>query len=140
MAAREQISHPGKVISAGPDGTSVEILSSSACGSCHARALCGLGEYDRKVVKVPPDPSALYEKGEEVEVLLRASMGLKAVWLCYCVPLLALVGVALSSLALGAGELASALAGVGSVALYYLILWLFRKRLQNEYIFEIRKL
>ena len=140
MAAREQISHTGKVISAGPDGTTVEILSSVACGACQARALCGMGEYESKVVKVPPSTSELYQKGEEVEVVLRASMGLKAVWLCYCIPLLVLVGAALAGLSFGAGELASALAGLGAVAVYYLILWMFRKKLQDEYIFEIHKL
>ena len=65
-------------------------------------------------------------------------MGLKAVWLAYFLPLVVLLGVALGLIALGVGEVAAGLAGLGAVALYYGILWLLRDRLRNEYIFTIQ--
>ena len=58
-------------------------------------------------------------------------------WLAYVAPLVVLLAVLLGLLAVGAGELAAGLCGIGGVALYYLVLWLFRDKLRNEYIFTI---
>ena len=73
-----------------------------------------------------------------MNVVLKATMGLKAVWLAYFLPLVVLLGVALGLIALGVGEVAAGLAGLGAVALYYLVLWLLRDRLRNEYVFTIQ--
>ena len=87
---------------------------------------------------MPTSPSATYGVGDEVQVVLKATMGLKAVWLAYFLPLVILLGVALGLIALGVGEVAAGLAGIGGVALYYLVLWLLRDRLRNEYVFTIQ--
>ena len=114
--------HTGQVVSMTPQTTTVRIVSHSACSECHAAGLCGLSEYTEKAI----------------EVVLKASMGFKAVWLAYFLPLVVLLAVALGLIALGVGEVAAGLAGLGAVALYYLVLWLFRDRLRNEYIFTIQ--
>lgn len=133
------VSHKGKVIKMTPQATTVVILSSSACGQCHAAGLCGVADLAEKTVEVAPDPYAHYAVGDEVEVLLKASMGFKAVWLAYFIPVLLVLAAILGFLALGVGEVAAALAGIGAVALYYFLLWLFRGKLQNEYIFTIKR-
>ena len=76
--------------------------------------------------------------GDQVEVVLKASMGMKAVWLAYCIPLVVLLAVILGLMALGVAEVPAGLAGIAAVALYYLVLWLLRDRLKNEYIFTIK--
>ena len=83
MASKE-ISHKGKVLSSCDGVVSVEITSSSACASCHASGLCGLGESVRKTVDVRD--SGHYLPGQEVEVCLAHRMGLKAVLLSYVIP------------------------------------------------------
>ena len=88
----------------------------------------------KKPLKYPPAPPPPTVSG----VVLKASMGFKAVWLAYFLPLVVLLAVALGLIALGVGEVAAGLAGLGAVALYYLVLWLFRDRLRNEYIFTIQ--
>ena len=138
--------HTGQVVSMTPQTTTVRIVSHSACSECHAAGLCGLSEYTEKAIEVPTSPSATYGVGDEVKVVLKASMGFKAVWLAYFLPLVVLLAVALGLIALvalglialGVGEVAAGLAGLGAVALYYLVLWLFRDRLRNEYIFTIQ--
>lgn len=135
----ESISHKGKIVKMTPQATTVAILSSSACGECHAAGLCSVAEMAGKSIEVAPDPYARYQVGDEVEVLLKASMGFKAVWLAYCIPAVLLLAVVLGLLALGAGEVAASIAGLGAVALYYLLLWVFRGRLQNEYVFTIKR-
>ena len=82
--------------------------------------------------------SHLYEVGEEVEVCLKGTLGLKAVWLAYVVPLILLVAVLFGCLALGAGEVVSAAAGIGAAILYYIIVWLRRDHLEKDYIFTIK--
>ena len=137
--AKEAIVHTGKIVSVNPQFTMVEIVSEAACASCHAAGLCGISEYKTKAVEVPTSPTVYYEPGEEVDVVLKASMGHKAVWLAYVAPLVLLLAGILLALRLGAGEGLAALVAVGAVALYYLGIYLLRDKLQDEYIFTIRK-
>ena len=139
MSSNSDISHKGRILSITPEFTSVEIISESACGSCHARSLCGLGDSKTKVVEVPTRGWDSYEVGDEVDVTLKASMGHKAVWLAYVLPLLVLVCALLVRTAAGVQELYAGLGGLGAVAVWYLVLWLFRSRLKNEYVFNINK-
>jgi sigma-E factor negative regulatory protein RseC len=135
---REQVMHTGKVVSMTPQTTTVQIVSHAACAECHAAGVCGLSEYTEKAIEVPTSPTASYGVGDEVQVVLKATMGLKAVWLAYFLPLVILLGVALGLIALGLSEVAAGLAGIGAVALYYGVLWLLRDRLRNEYVFTIQ--
>lgn len=121
-----------------PQFTTVAILQHGACSACHAAGLCGMAEVAEKVIEVPTDPYAPYGVGDEVEVLLKASMGMKAVWLAYFIPLLLLLAVVLGLMSLGVSEIPSASAGLGAIGLYYIGLYLLRSRLKNEYIFTIK--
>lgn len=135
---KEQVKHTGKVVSMTPQLTTVQIISQSACSECHAAGLCGLSEYTEKAIRVPTDPYASYGVGDEVQVVLKASMGFKAVWIAYVLPLVVLLAVTLGLIALGVSEVVSGLAGLAAVGVYYLGIWLFRERLQNEYVFTIQ--
>ena len=135
----ETVSHKGRIVQVTPALTTVEIISASACSTCHAAGLCGMSEYTKKAVEVPTRAWDDFQPGEEVNVLLKASMGQKAVWLAYVAPLIVLVAVLMLLLALGASEPAAGLGALGGVALYYLFLWLFRDRLKNEYVFTIER-
>jgi len=139
MKDNNQISHPGRIAEITPDFTTVEIISESACSSCHAASLCGLSEYEKKAVQVPTRGWDNYEVGQEVSVVLKASMGHKAVWLAYVLPLVLLVAVLMAFLRIGAGELLSALSAFVAAAIYYFVIYLLRDRLRNEYAFEIEK-
>lgn len=132
------VSHKGKVVKMTPQFTTVAILQHGACSACHAAGLCGLADLAEKAVEVPTDPYAKYGVGDEVEVLLKASMGMKAVWLAYFIPLLVLLAVILGLIGLGVKEVPAGLSGMAAVGLYYFLLWLFRDKLRNEYIFTIK--
>lgn len=133
------ISHRGRVVEITPELTSVEIISEAACASCHAKGLCGLGESKSKLVQLPTSPYMDLAPGDVVEVLLSASMGHKAVWIAYVIPCFLLIAVLLILNATAVGELASGLCAIASVLVYYFVVWLFRGRLRNEYIFKIKK-
>ena len=135
---KNDVSHKGKVVKMTPQVTTVAIVQHGACSQCHAAGLCGMADIAEKAVEVPTDPYASYGVGDEMEVLLKATMGLKAVWLAYFVPLVVLMGVVLGLIGLGVPEVATGLSALGAVALYYLVLYLFRDKLQKVYIFTIK--
>lgn len=135
----EEIFHAGRIVEITPDFTTVEIVSESACSSCHAKGLCSLGESKTKAIQVPTRGWDNYQVGDEVTVTLKASMGHKAVWIAYMIPLALLIAVLLILSGCGVGELASGLWALGAVAVYYLCIRLFGKRLKNEYIFNIKQ-
>ena len=138
MSAGE-VSHKGSIVSVGKDKVSVQIVSESACSSCHAAGLCGASESKKKIVDVPLYPGQTYAVGQEVEVCLARKMGLKAVLLSYVIPLGILLILVLSLSSIGLGELACGLVSIGGIALYYLILYFRRDRLAEGYVFYIRK-
>lgn len=135
---KEEVNHKGKVIKMTPQLTTVAILQHGACSACHAAGLCGMADIAEKAVEVPTDPYASYGVGDEVEVVLKASMGMKAVWLAYFIPLLVLLAVILGLIGLGVAEVPAGLGGIGAVAVYYLLLYLLRDKLKNEYVFTIK--
>ena len=135
---KEEVKHTGQVVSMTPQLTTVRIVSHSACSECHAAGLCGMSDYAEKAIQVPADPYASYAVGDEVQVVLKASMGMKAVWIAYFLPLVVLLAVALGLIALGVGEVAAGLAGLAAVGLYYFVIWLLRDRLRSEYVFTIQ--
>lgn len=132
------ISHSGKITEITPQYITVEMISASACSSCHAAPMCSLSESKVKTVQVPFDFRD-WSIGEEVEVCMKKSMGYKAVWISYVIPLILLFSVLLGVSKAGVPELFSGLAAIAAVALYYLVIFLFRNRLRNEYTFYINK-
>ena len=138
MSKKNEIIHKGKVLEMTPDFTSVQIMVSSACASCHAKTLCGMSEEEEKVIMLPTDPYATYNVGDEVDVCTKMSMGLKAAWISYVIPLMILMAMILILTSSGVNDLISALSSIGGVGLYYFIIWLFREKLQNEFVFYIR--
>ena len=137
MAKKNEIRHSGRIIEIGPDFTTVQIMVSSACASCHAKAMCGMSEEEEKVIMVPTDPYADHKVGDEVQVKTKMTMGLKAVWISYVVPLAVLMILILSLSSVIGNELMMGLVAVSGVAVYYFFIWLFRDKLSNEFVFYI---
>ena len=138
MADPKEISHSGRIVAITPEFTTVEILSQPACSSCHAAGLCGISEARTKAIEVPTC-SLGWEVGQEVDVVLKRSMGHKAVWIAYVIPLAVLLAVLLVLLGCGVSEPLAGLGGIAAVGLYYLAVWLRRDALRKEYSFYIKK-
>ena len=138
MAKKNEIKHTGRIVEIDQDFTTVEIVVSSACSACHAKTLCGMSEDKEKVIMVPTDPYASHKVGDEVEVMTKMSMGLKAVWISYVVPLAVLMILILTLSSVLESQAVCGLSAIGGVALYYFVIWLLRDRLQNEFTFYIK--
>lgn len=132
-----EITHKGRITDITPQTITVEIISESACSACHAQSLCSLSESTRKIIQVPFDFRD-WELGQEVDVCMRRTMGFKAVWIAYVIPLFVMFAVMMTLTALGVPELWCGLGSIVAVALYYFAIFLFRNRLRNQYTFYIK--
>ena len=68
---------------------------------------------------VPTDGFAGIKEGDQVKVLTKMTMGLKAVWISYVIPLAILMILILSLSAVFENEFLCGLAAVAGVAVYY---------------------
>ena len=132
----DEIRHKGKIIEITPEFTSVEIISESACSACHAKAMCAMAGAEAKIIQLPTSGWTERKVGDEVTVALKATMGHKAVWLAYVVPLIVLIAGLFGGLKMF-DELGAGLFSIALVAAYYLLFYCFRKPLNNEYIFYL---
>ena len=135
---KNEITHRGKIVEITPDFTTIEIIASSACSSCHAKSLCGMSEDQEKLIMLATDPYAAHKVGDEVEVCTKMTMGLKAVWISYVIPLAVLMILILSLSGVFETEVFRGLAAIAGVGVYYFVIWLFRDRLKNEFTFYIK--
>lgn len=133
------ISHEGVIKKVDRSTTTVEILSKSACSSCHAASLCTSMDAVKKDVEVPTDPSARYEVGQKVKVVLRRDLGNRAVLLAYVIPLLVMLLLVVTLSFTAMSELLVGAVGIGGVALWYGVLYLLRDRISRGYVFRIEK-
>ena len=139
---KNEITHTAKVLEMTPEYTTIEILVHSACSECHAKGVCGISETEEKVISLPTDPYATYNVGDEVILCTKKSMGYKAIWISYVAPLVVLMILILSLSKVfessAQKELIAGLGSLGGVALYYFVIWLLRRKLNNEFVFYIK--
>ncbi|MGE0089261.1 MAG: SoxR reducing system RseC family protein [Bacteroidales bacterium] len=138
MSVSESIEHKGIIDSINGNKISVSFIALSGCASCHAKGYCSTSEMKEKSVEVY-DFSNLYKVGDEVTVVLKQSLGLKAVWLGYILPFILVITALIILSQITNSE---AISGLGAIAIlipYYLILFLFKNRLKKTFSFFIKK-
>lgn len=133
------IQHRGVVERIEGDRVFVKVERGTACQSCHAKGLCGEQGEDR-IIEVVTSYASSYERGERVVVaLLRNRMGYSSVIWAYVVPLVILMAVLLGSHAAGASEGLSAVLSMLAMVVYYVVLYLMRRRFDRMIEFTIIK-
>lgn len=136
---RYDVVHRGVVREVGEQMVVVGIEATGACEGCKVQGLCGLSGESEKEVSVWDRDAAQYREGDEVIVGIGTAMALKAVLWAYIVPFLLMLAVLLTLSKLGFSELVQGITTLGSVAVYYVVLWFFRKNLERDIVFKIRK-
>jgi sigma-E factor negative regulatory protein RseC len=99
-----------------------------------------MGSSEKREIVVYTAESSNFSVGEAVQVGAKQSLGVVAVVLCYIVPLVVFVGALAVAVNLNCLEGVAALISLGSTALYYASLYLFRNRISKKVIFTIDKL
>ena len=150
QSKREMIKHDGIIIALNGDGTAlVRIVQTSACAACKAKAMCASAESAEKEMTVQllyPLPTGMgentalqtYAVGDSVEVMVQQKMGWKAVLLAYILPFIVMMIVMVILNDFVKEAIAGTIA-LCSLGLYFIVLGLFRERIQKEFSFTARK-
>jgi len=138
MSGQNLIDHLGIIEQIEDDVAHVKINSESACAACHAKGVCGAADQEVKYLDIPLH-GADYNRGEPVHVQVAKRLGFKAVALGYIYPFLLLMAVLISLTAFGTNELRAGMFALLSLLPYYMILYLFRKRIKTTFTFSIKK-
>ncbi|WP_047450662.1 SoxR reducing system RseC family protein [Alistipes sp. ZOR0009] len=131
-----KIEHVGVVEFVSAETICVSIVSTSACGSCHAKGACSMSEQTQKQIHIPNE-GQLVSKGDTVNLVLEVSTGLKSVFFAYLIPVLILIVGLWGYSTFLKSEGISALLTLATIASYYLLLYLFRKKLERKFIMKI---
>lgn len=131
--------HDARIVAVYPEEKRVEaqMRVSSACGSCKAKAVCGGGESEERIVSAYTSHPEIYKVGDEVSISIEQIMGYKAIVFSYIVPLVVML-VALVLTHSRWGDLVAGLSALGACALYFVVLAFFRKRLEKVIVFSVR--
>ena len=139
MDKRKSVNHKGTVVEITGNNIKVEIINKSMCAACHAKGFCSAGDSKDKIIDVPYFNNGEYAVGDEVEVTMMRSMGFKAVWISYVIPLAVLLIFLLTLQRCGFTELQAGGFSLLAVCLYYLLVYLFRDRISGKFVFTIAK-
>lgn len=133
-----EIKHSGVVLSIAGDTARIKILQTSACSACKAKEMCTSSESQEKIITaVMLEP---LEVGEKAEVIVREQLAWRAILLGYILPFIVMVAVIIFlDYATSLDETISGSIGLCSIAVYYLVLRLFRNKIQKHFSFTARK-
>lgn len=134
------VNHEGRVTKITDNEIFAEIISGSACASCHAKSICLPSE--QKIISIKaakPSDGTQYSIGEKVNVCINGKTAKKSVFLSYIMPLILIFAVMGTLKYVGVNENISGLAALSSVAIYYFILYAVRKKIEQSFKFTIKK-
>jgi sigma-E factor negative regulatory protein RseC len=134
----DEVSHMGMVEKVEGDKATVRILSVSACSACKSKGACSISEMKEKLVEVHLKENQDVKTGDNVNVAIAQKQGDKAVVLAYAIPILVFIGILALLTQLKASELLAGGAAIGGVGLYFLVLRLFKSKIENQFMFYIK--
>ena len=134
--ADKQIAHEGIVEESDGQRVRVRITADAACAGCHARGSCSIAEESDKTL-ILPGSGEPYAPGQKVKVILQRSLGFRALFLGYVLPFLLVITVLAIMTGFSAGELASGLVSLSVLIPYYLLLRIFRDRIEKKFEFKL---
>ena len=133
----EVIRHEGVVEKICGNMCYVRILQNSACSGCSVQRLCNSRESKEKIISSPLKGIEL-EVGEIVNVEGSVVQGLRAVYICYLIPLFLMMISLFAGVKLW-GDLVGVLLSLTALAAYYCVLFMFRNHIGKHFCFTIKK-
>lgn len=117
----------------------VRIVQTSACAACSAKGLCNASESKEKQIDVF-EAGASYQIGEEVVLCGSTSMGMRAVFLAFGIPMLLLLFALFVTMRVTDGDaLVSSLVALLAIVPYYLVIYYMKDKLNRTFSFTIEK-
>lgn len=137
--AVEYIEHEAVVMSVNnADNTvRVRINDGDECGSCPASALCRANGSPTNDITVAVSHPSEYKVDDIVTIRGTEQLHRKAIRLAVILPSVAMVALMVLVYVLTASQLAAALAGIATLIIFYILLYMARNRIAHEFSFEI---
>lgn len=133
------IKHRGKVEKVNGSHVVVRIVQTSACSACSAKGMCNASESKEKLIDVY-EVNSSYQIGEEVVLCGSTSMGMRAVFLAFGIPVFILLAALFIAMRVTDGDaLFSAVVSLLAVTPYYLVIYLMKDKLNKTFSFVIEK-
>ena len=136
------IEHEGYVESINDESIFVRIIQTSACARCKAKSLCQSAESKEKIIEVKKASdyqSNSLSPGDHVTIIGTTTMGTYAVILAFVLPLVIMIGCIIIGIkCVGLSDLSSIMIMIGILTLYYIILYLFRNKIAQKFVFMIK--
>ena len=136
MGTSKEIKHPGVITSIDSFKIKVNITTYSACSSCGAKGICSISDVKDKIVEIPKTGD--FSVGQKVQVILHQTQGFKALYLGYVRPFIVVLITLFIASSLTRNELLAGLISLGSLALYYLVLYFYKEKIRNKFTFAIK--
>ncbi len=138
MTKQDTIEHDAVIKAVFDDYYEAEILQIASCASCQLKKLCSVSDMAQKTIIVQKDNQKNIKTGDNVVIYLAQSKGLKAVFLGYVLPLILVISSLFITFEIIKNELISGIISIVILFPYYLILYLLRNKIENEYKFFIK--
>jgi len=133
------IEHEGIIEKIRGNKITVLITQQSACSTCHAKGACMAADAKEKRVDIT-DSSGSFSENERVIIEGKESVGYKAVFWAFVLPLVILiVMLVLTTTVWDFNETEAAISSIIALAPYYFILYLLRNKMANSFKFSINK-
>ena len=132
------IEHAGIVKRINNGNAEVMSMQMSACSSCHAKSACTVSDSSEKIITVPINNDFIKE-GDSVTIEGTTAMGFIAVFYAFVLPFILVMIMLISIVVVTDNEVMASLISLFSLCPYYLILYLFKNKMKNKFVFNIRK-
>ncbi len=139
MSNNKSIEHKGRIESIDGNKINVSFIAMAGCASCQLKGVCSTSDLQEKSVEVY-DYSNKFNVGETVNVVLKQTLGFRALFLGYVLPFLI---VLLTLILLTVSTNNEAISGLGALIIlvpYYLTLYLSRNKIKKDFAFKIFKI
>ena len=134
----EYIQHKG-VIAAIKNGiVDVRIEQAPACAACHAKEACTLLDKQNKIIEVSQSAGS-FAVGDEVWVLEKRTLGMKAVLYSYVLPLFIMFLILILLKLMNKSDIFAGAASLAVLVPYYMIFFLLKDKLKKTFVFTIQK-
>lgn len=130
------IQHTGEIIAINNGIARVMIMQTSACSSCHAKAVCGASDKKEKVVEAEVDSNS-FKVGDVVNVVGQKSLGITAVLLAYVMPFALILVTMLIASAVTEKEWIIGTVSLGIMVPYFIVLRLMKSKIQAKFKFYV---
>ncbi len=115
------------------DRARIRTTRSSACSSCEASAGCHATRGKTFHVDIVDKRLASHKPGDHVHIEIPAKTGRLALFLGFGLPLVIFTATLLCLHALGAKDERAALAAIGALVAYYLIIYMLRNTVNRHF-------